>query len=307
MIFSSTVFLFLFLPITLALYFTPKTNISFKNAILLFASLFFYSWGELNYVIVMIASIIANYAIGLLIDSHQNQKRKLYLAIGIVINLLILGHFKYTNFLIASLNDLIFILGFKFSIQLEKPVHLPIGISFFTFQAISYIVDVYRKAALVKKNPLNLALYISLFPQLIAGPIIRYADVCKQIDNRKIDAKNVSYGIQRFIIGLGKKVIIANNLGYIVDQIFLYNPSDLSSGVIWIAMILYGLQIFYDFSGYSDMAIGLGRIFGFKFLENFNYPYISKSLREFWQRFKIHSSKLDFSIFKISTPSQEVI
>jgi alginate O-acetyltransferase complex protein AlgI len=290
MIFSSTVFLFLFLPAVIALYFIPKTGIMTKNAVLLAASIFFYAWGELSYVFVMIASIIINFVIGLLVDKNENKARKIYLIIGIVLNLVILGHFKYTNFLVDSINGLAFVLKLDFFLNLKEPVHLPIGISFFTFQAISYLVDVYRKTAEVRKNPVNLALYISLFPQLIAGPIIRYSTVAQQIRGRKNNSQNVSYGIQRFIIGLGKKVIIANNLGYIVDQVFLYSPGDLSTPAIWLVMILYGLQIFFDFSGYSDMAIGLGRIFGFKFLENFNYPYISRSLRDFWRRWHISLS-----------------
>lgn len=293
MIFSSVTFLFLFLPIVIFLYFLSPKKIIFKNISLLFASLFFYSWGEGSYVIVMLVSIIINYIIGKLIYYNLDKnlpRAKIYLIIGIILNLIILLHFKYINFVIDSFNDLTFFLGSRFYLQLEKPVHLPLGISFFTFQAISYIVDVYRKTACVRKNPINLALYISLFPQLIAGPIVRYNSIADQITNRKTDLKSFSYGIQRFIIGLGKKVIIANNLGYIVDEIFLYNSNDLSTGLIWVAMILYALQIFYDFSGYSDMAIGLGRMFGFKFLENFNYPYISKSLREFWQRWHISLS-----------------
>lgn len=261
-----------------------------KNTILFTASIFFYSWGETSYVMVMIASIIINYIVGLLIDKNEDRLRKIYLTIGIILNLVILGHFKYTNFLVENINSLASLLGLDSTIELSKPVHLPIGISFFTFQAISYIVDVYRKTADVRKNPINLALYISLFPQLIAGPIIRYNTIADQIRDRKINSQNISYGIQRFIIGLGKKVIIANNFGYVVDQIFAYDPSTLSTPVIWMVIILYSLQIFYDFSGYSDMAIGLGRMFGFKFLENFNYPYISKSLREFWRRWHISLS-----------------
>jgi len=290
MVFSSTIFLFLFLPIVMALYLIPRTGIMIKNTILFTASIFFYSWGETSYVMVMIASIIINYIVGLLIDRNGDRLRKIYLTIGIILNLIILGHFKYTNFLVENINYLASLLGLDSTIELSKPVHLPIGISFFTFQAISYIVDVYRKTADVRKNPINLALYISLFPQLIAGPIIRYNTIADQIRDRKINSQNISYGIQRFIIGLGKKVIIANNFGYVVNQIFAYDPSTLSTPVIWVAIILYSLQIFYDFSGYSDMAIGLGRMFGFKFLENFNYPYISKSLREFWRRWHISLS-----------------
>jgi alginate O-acetyltransferase complex protein AlgI len=241
----------------------------------------------------MIISIIINYVVGNLIFSNleKNPSRsKLYLTSGIILNILILIHFKYTNFIVDVINEFFILLGLELYLKMENPVHLPLGISFFTFQAISYIIDVYRKIAPVRKDPISLALYISLFPQLIAGPIVRYGSIADQITNRKTNLKCFSYGIQRFIIGLGKKVIIANNLGYIVDEIFLYSSSDLSTSLIWTAMILYGLQIFYDFSGYSDMAIGLGRMFGFRFLENFNYPYISKSLREFWKRWHISLS-----------------
>jgi alginate O-acetyltransferase complex protein AlgI len=293
MVFSSTTFLFLFLPAIIILYFLSPKKIIFRNSLLLFASLFFYSWGEGSYIIVMIVSIIINYVVGRLIFSNldnNRKKAKLYLAIGITLNLAILFHFKYINFAVDIINSAILLLGSNHFLGLEKPVHLPLGISFFTFQAISYIVDVYRKQASVRSNPINLALYISLFPQLIAGPIVRYSTIADQITNRKTSLDDFSCGVQRFIIGLGKKVIIANNLGYVVDEIFLNNPGDLSSGLIWCAMLLYGLQIFYDFSGYSDMAIGLGRMFGFKFLENFNYPYASKSLREFWQKWHISLS-----------------
>lgn len=291
MVFSSSTFLFLFLPIVLTIYLAIGNNkVMAKNSFLLFASLFFYTWGEASYVAVMIASIIINYIVGIKIDSNTEYKRKKWLIAGITLNLVILGHFKYTNFLVDNINELLVVFGIESLIYMKKPVHLPIGISFFTFQAISYLVDVYRKTAQVRKNPINLALYISLFPQLIAGPIIRYNSIAEQIRDHKTTVNGLSYGIQRFIIGLGKKVIIANNLGYVVDQIFTFNATDISSPLLWIAMILYGLQIFYDFSGYSDMAIGLGRMFGFKFLENFNYPYISRSLREFWRRWHISLS-----------------
>lgn len=290
MIFSSTTFLFLFLPTILLFYFAAGNKITIKNYILLFASLFFYSWGEASYVMVMILSIAINYMVGLSIDKNQGAKRRRLLILGLILNIAILGHFKYTNFVVQIVNDASHFLGSEWLISMKRPIHLPIGISFFTFQAISYIVDVYRKEAQVRKNPINLALYISLFPQLIAGPIIRYSAIADQIKNRSSSLSDISYGLQRFTIGLGKKVIIANSLGFAVDQIFLFNSSDLSSSLLWVTMILYGLQIFYDFSGYSDMAIGLGRVFGFKFLENFNSPYIARSLRDFWRRWHISLS-----------------
>lgn len=291
MVFSSITFLFLFLPTVLAIYLSAgNSKVMIRNSLLLFASLFFYTWGEGSYMVVMLVSIIINHIVGIRIDSTVASKRKKWLTIGVTLNLIILAHFKYTNFLVDNINECFALFDVERFIYLKKPVHLPIGISFFTFQAISYLVDVYRKTAQVRKNPINLALYISLFPQLIAGPIIRYNTVAEQIRDRKTTINGLSYGIQRFIIGLGKKVIIANNLGYVADQIFTFNPSDVSSPLLWTAMILYGLQIFYDFSGYSDMAIGLGRMFGFKFMENFNYPYISRSLREFWRRWHISLS-----------------
>ncbi|MGY0691298.1 MBOAT family O-acyltransferase [Virgibacillus sp. FSP13] len=281
MVFSSNIFLFLFLPAILLAYFiTPK---AFKNIVLLVASLFFYAWGEPKFVFIMILSIIANYIFGLLVDLNRNNKMKAKVILGImvVVNLLLLGVFKYANFVVDNLNNL---LNTSFSIP---DIPLPIGISFFTFQAMSYVIDVYRKDGKVQRNPFNLALYISLFPQLIAGPIVRYQTVANQINKRISDFPRIAYGVRRFIIGLGKKMILANNCGYVADQIFTQNPADMSSGLAWIGIIAYSLQIYFDFSAYSDMAIGLGKIFGFDFLENFNYPYISKSISEFWRRWHI--------------------
>lgn len=281
MVFSSSIFLFIFLPTVLLAYFiVPK---AFKNIVLLISSLFFYAWGEPKFVFIMILSIVLNYLFGLVVDSNRNNKKKVKILLGLMVftNLLILGIFKYANFIIDNLNTL---LNTSMSIP---DIPLPIGISFFTFQAMSYVIDVYRKDGKVQRNPLDLALYISLFPQLIAGPIVRYQTVAEQINKRFSNLPRIAYGVRRFIIGLGKKMILANNCGYVADQVFAQNPTDMSTGIAWIGIIAYTLQIYFDFSAYSDMAIGLGKIFGFDFLENFNYPYISKSITEFWRRWHI--------------------
>ncbi|MEN2767357.1 MBOAT family O-acyltransferase [Ornithinibacillus xuwenensis] len=284
MVFSSTVFLFLFLPAILIVYFiVPK---SLKNIVLLIGSLFFYAWGEPKFVLVMILSIIINYVLGIIVDINRNNKLKVKLILGfmVVVNLLILGFFKYTNFIVENINSL---LNTNFA---NPEIPLPIGISFFTFQAMSYVIDVYRNDGKVQRNPFDLALYISLFPQLIAGPIVRYQTVAEQITKRFSNLPRILYGVRRFIIGLGKKMILANNCGFVADQIFSQNPADMTTGLAWIGIISYSLQIYFDFSAYSDMAIGLGKILGFDFLENFNYPYISKSITEFWRRWHISLS-----------------
>ena len=282
MVFSSMIFIWAFLPIVLLLYFISKDK--FKNLILLLASLFFYSWGEPKYVILMIASIIVNYIIGLLIDKFR-KKDKLILVIAILLNLGLLGFFKYYNFVVLNINKLLSndILGFK-------DIVLPIGISFYTFQILSYVIDLYRNEIKVQKNILNLALYVSFFPQLIAGPIVKYKDIEKEISNRKIDLELFASGVKKFVYGLGKKVIFANTLALIVDSIYSYDVAKLNTPIVWLAAISYTFQIYFDFSGYSDMAIGLGRMFGFHFLENFNLPYISQSITEFWRRWHISLS-----------------
>jgi len=289
LVFSSPIFLFGFLPIALLLYYlTPK---AFRNIILLITSLLFYAWGEVFYLGTMLASIITNYFVGKLIFSTQEENHptsKIYLAIGIIINIGLLISFKYANFIVDNINNLFLIVNIP-PIHLT-PVHLPLGISFFTFQAISYIVDVYRKEVKAQKNIFNLALYISLFPQLIAGPIVRYHDIATQILNRTHSINLFSSGIQRFIIGLAKKTLIANPLGELAENIFTLSTHDLTMPIAWMGLLAYTLQIYFDFSGYSDMAIGLGKMFGFRFLENFNYPYIAKSLREFWCRWHISLS-----------------
>ncbi|MEN8189707.1 MAG: MBOAT family O-acyltransferase [Thermodesulfobacteriota bacterium] len=288
MVFSSIFFLYFFLPLTLLLYFLVGPR--FRNYLLLGASLFFYAWGEMGYVLLMLFSITVNWLVGLGIGAARDRGSSggRILAVGIILNLLPLAFFKYGNFLVDNLNGLLLQTQLG-RIELAE-VHLPIGISFFTFQAISYIVDIYRSEAQVQKNPAHLALYISLFPQLIAGPIVRYHDIAREIVQRRISAEDLRDGITRFVTGLAKKVLIANHLGALADHLFALPAAELNAGLAWLGIIAYTLQIYYDFSGYSDMAIGLGRMFGFHFLENFNYPYISASVSEFWRRWHISLS-----------------
>jgi len=296
-VFSAPIFLFGFLPLALLMYFlSPK---KLKNIVLLIISLVFYAWGEVFYLAIMLTSILANYSVGLCLHwaqdrvvSHDatddNNLPKIFLILGVVINLVLLISFKYANFITDNVN---FVLEYFQIDSIElAPVHLPLGISFFTFQAISYIVDVYRRQASVQRNILNFALYISLFPQLIAGPIVRYKDIAEQILERKTSTALFANGSRRFVYGLAKKVLIANSLGEVADITFAMSGNDLTAPIAWVGIIAYSLQIYFDFSGYSDMAIGLGMMFGFKFLENFNYPYISKSIQEFWRRWHISLS-----------------
>lgn len=288
MVFSSIFFLFFFLPVVLIIYFS--VGVKFRNLALLLASLFFYAWGEVGYVLLMLFSISMNWLFGLLIDGARSnpKKSRLFLAVGVMLNLLPLAFFKYGNFVVDNLN--LFLSGFSLNQVAISGIHLPIGISFFTFQAISYIIDIYRQEAEVQRRPVNLALYIALFPQLIAGPIVRYHDVAKQIVSRRISLGDFQYGVFRFVTGLGKKVLIANNIGAVADHIYSLPVETLPAGLLWLGMLTYTLQIYYDFSAYSDMAIGLGRMFGFHFLENFNYPYSSLSIQDFWRRWHISLS-----------------
>jgi len=287
MVFSSTIFLFAFLPIVTGLYFVvPRPA---KNTLLLVASLVFYAWGEGTLVLLLIVSATFNYGAARMIAGQLGTERARALLVGgISCNLLLLGYFKYAGFLVENFNDLASFLGFQ-PIPFAG-VGLPIGISFFTFQAISYLVDVYRGSAMAQRRFVDAALYIALFPQLIAGPIIRYHDVDIQLRERQITLALFADGTRRFIIGLGKKVLIANPLGLAADQIFALPAHELSWQLAWLGALCYTFQIYMDFSGYSDMAIGLGRMFGFRFLENFNYPYISRSIREFWRRWHISLS-----------------
>ena len=282
MVFSSLFFTFTFLPLVLLLYFIAKEP--YRNYILLAASLLFYAYGEPAFVFVMIASIAVNYGLAVWIADQKQENHKRFagclLAAAVVANIGILFIFKYLDFAITSLN-----LFFHTNYQI-RGIALPIGISFFTFQALSYVIDVYRGTVKVKKNPLYLALYISFFPQLIAGPIVRYSDIEKQLIDRTCTPEGFAEGARRFMLGFCKKVILANNLAIPATAIF-NTDAIMAPPILWLGSICYSLQIFYDFSGYSDMAIGLGKIFGFHFQENFRYPYISKSVTEFWRRWHI--------------------
>ncbi|WP_387964118.1 MBOAT family O-acyltransferase [Geojedonia litorea] len=283
MLFSSPLFLFLFLPFSLLLYYlTPK---KFKNTFLLLASLFFYTWGERELVILILLSTFVDYSCGIIIS---NGKRKTGLFLSILFNTGILAYFKYSNFVLTNFIEFLSL----FSVEVETATYfsnivLPLGISFYTFQTMSYTIDVYLRKVKATRNFINFATYVTFFPQLIAGPIVRYKIIENQLVSRNTTTKQFSEGVERFIIGLSKKMIIANNCAFLADNIFSLHNSDLSAYLAWIGVIAYGFQIYFDFSGYSDMAIGLGKMFGFDFPENFNYPYISQSIREFWRRWHI--------------------
>jgi alginate O-acetyltransferase complex protein AlgI len=288
MLFSSTVFVFAFLPLVLSTYLLMARlgGVPARNALLLVVSLLFYAWGETGYVAILLVSIVANHVFGLWIDRARTPiGRRRAVGVAVATNLAGLCIFKYANFLVDGWNAALSPLGVP-AIALA-PVHLPIGISFFTFQAITYVVDVYRRDAPVDPNPFRVALYISLFPQLIAGPIVRYRWIASELRRRSASAEDVAAGIRRFTIGLGKKVLLANTLAVPADRIFALPPDELSSAVAWLGACCFALQIYFDFSGYSDMAIGLGRMLGFHFPENFLHPYTSRSIREFWRRWHV--------------------
>ncbi len=275
MLFSSIPFLFYFLPCVVLLYFAVPNCL--KNSVLLLSSLFFYGWGEPRYLVFMLVSITQGYLFGILIEKYRGKRRsKVFLTVSVLFSLLLLGYCKYADFFIENINALT-----GMSIPLLK-IALPIGISFYTFQILSYAVDVYRGEVLAQKNYINLAAYIAMFPQLIAGPIVRYASVAQQLENRTHSFAGVAAGLRRFIIGLSKKILIANLLGELVAVFKASNEKSVL--YFWLYAAAYMLHIYFDFSGYSDMAIGLGRIFGFHFMENFDYPYISGSITEFWRR-----------------------
>lgn len=299
MLFSSMTFIYVFLPILLLLYLVTKKEL--HNPILLVASIIFYAWGEPKYLAIMLMTILINYAGAILIgraacstneelcSSLERISKRIFspkciLILTIIANLSFLVYFKYFDFLITNVNNI-----FHSSID-PLNIIMPIGISFYTFQALSYVIDVFRGEVKVQKDLYKLALYICLFPQLIAGPIVKYHDIADQIDSREVNFEKVNEGVKRFIIGLSKKVLIANTMGAIADKIFTQAPDAFGHGIAWLGAVSYTFQIYFDFSGYSDMAIGLGLIFGFKFLENFNYPYISKSITEFWRRWHISLS-----------------
>jgi len=284
LLFSSNIFIFVFLPLVIFIYYTVlKNKRTMQNVFLCIASLFFYAWGEPKFILVMMGSIVFNYFMGLLVskEAYRSTKAKLIIVLDIIFNLIIIFIFKYLMFVLNNVNNI-----FNSNIKVPE-IALPIGISFFTFQAISYVIDVYRGKGKAQKNIINVGLYISFFPQLIAGPIVRYETVAEQIYHRKESWEKFSYGVKRFIIGLGKKVLLSNQMAVIADYAFNLSGNSLSVSMAWLGAVAYTLQIFFDFSGYSDMAIGLGKMFGFEFLENFNYPYISKSATEFWRRWHI--------------------
>ncbi len=288
MVFSSIIFLTAFLPLTFVLYYLPF-SIKYKNAILILMSLLFYSFGEPVYIILMLGSVLMNYIFGRLLESEK-VNRKLCLIFAVVLNIGLLGVFKYAGFFVESINSFC-----NLSIHVPK-IKLPIGISFYTFQAMSYVIDVYRDGKQVQKSFPKLLLYISFFPQLIAGPIVRYHDIDEQLKKRGINGNGsaessmIVAGIERFIKGLAKKVIIANSMGQIADTIYALDIAGYNALVAWVGAIAYVFQIYYDFSGYSDMAIGLAKMFGFEFRENFDHPYSSQSIKEFWRRWHISLS-----------------
>lgn len=279
MVFSSAVFLWLFLPIVFILNLILPKKCS--NIFLLVASLVFYAWGEPYFVFLMLITIMVNFLIGICIDKYAKFAKHI-LTVGIILDIAILGYFKYANFLVDTINAII-----RRQLITPPQILLPIGISFFTFQAMSYIVDVYRKDTKPSYNIINVALYIAYFPQLIAGPIVKYKEINKQIEDRRISLECVALGFRRFIYGLGKKVILSNILAKSVDIVFDLSLDNVGVKTAWFAVFMYSLQLYYDFSGYSDMAIGLGKMFGFDIPENFNLPYISRSVTEYWRRWHI--------------------
>lgn len=277
MVFSNLIFLYLFLPLCLAAYFLCR-SVPAKNAVLIVFSLIFYAWGEPVYLFLMIAAAAVNWGFGLLIEK---RRKRVFLVLALVLDLGCLAVFKYTGFVVENLNAL-------FGASIPVPViALPIGISFYTFQALSYTVDVWRGDVPAQRSFAKFLLYISLFPQLIAGPIVRYADVAGQIDARSFDAADAFYGATRFCIGLAKKVLLADAAGKVAAQILGGSAASATTAAAWLGIVLYTFEIYFDFSGYSDMAIGMGRIFGFKYPENFRLPYTSRSITEFWRRWHI--------------------
>ncbi|MEG2381391.1 MAG: MBOAT family O-acyltransferase [Oscillospiraceae bacterium] len=284
MVFSSLLFLCIFLPITLLLYFISK-NTTYRNIVLVISSLIFYAWGEPVWVLALLFSAAIDYVNGIIISNHQNKwQAKAALISSLILNLGMLATFKYSGFVVENINAL-----FNINIPFYG-FSLPLGISFYTFQTLSYTIDMYRGEVKVQKNPINFLCYVSMFPQLVAGPIVRYIDIEKQINHRTVTLKGFEYGIIRFTQGMIKKVVLANGVGVIATTILNGNFSETSALSAWVGIIAYTFQIYFDFSGYSDMAIGLGKMFGFNFLENFNYPYISKSITDFWRRWHMSLS-----------------
>ena len=297
MVFSSVVFIFLFFVLSMILYYAVPFKL--KNFIILISGLVFYAWGEPKYVVVMLISTLIDYLAGLVIHRYNDNIviKRIALITSLVMNLSLLGVFKYSDFIFGSINDIFGlslenpflditnnVSAFVFGAKPESYLPLPIGISFFTFQSMSYTIDMYLGKIKVQKNPISFAAFVTLFPQIVAGPIVRYDDVAAELDSRKIDLNIIYDGIVRFITGLGKKVIIANGIGQLWNEAFALMGPEMSVLTAWLGIIGYTLQIYFDFSGYSDMAIGLGKMMGFNFPENFDYPYLSKSISEFWRR-----------------------
>ena len=305
MLFSSPIFLLAFLPLFLLVYFLlPKR---FRNFFLMLASVFFYTWGEGKLVAIMLTSSFVDFLAGITIaggwknwrdpikqldpNGPRTRKQKITLAVSLLANIAFLGFFKYFNFGIDNFNAFMGTLGLENAMLTNiTAITLPLGISFYTFQSMSYTIDVYRGHATATRHYFNFVAFVTMFPQLVAGPIIRYADVAREIAHRIVTREKFASGVQRFAVGLGKKMLIANIVAVPADKLFTFPVSDLSALLAWIGVISYALQIYFDFSGYSDMAIGMGRMLGFEFLENFNYPYISRSIREFWRRWHISMS-----------------
>ena len=287
MVFSSPVFLFLFLPIVLTLYWVFP-GLKARNYWLLFTSLVFYAWGEVLFIFLLCGSTYGNYLIGLWLERTEDpRRRKTAIAVAIVLNIGLLAFFKYASLVTDSLAPVLDTIGLP---PLHSNVPLPIGISFFTFHALSYVIDIYRRKSRAATNPADTALYIFFFPQLIAGPILRWSAIAPQLLQRTPTPALFAEGVRRFIWGLSKKMIVANAVAVPADQIFALSAAELTTPVAWFGLICYTLQIYFDFSGYSDMAVGLGKMFGFKFIENFNFPYISQSIKEFWRRWHISLS-----------------
>ncbi|MGN1135513.1 MAG: MBOAT family O-acyltransferase [Oscillospiraceae bacterium] len=281
MVFSSLVFLFYFLPITMLLYFIIPDK--FRNIFILLTGLLFYAWGEPKYVLIMLISTAIDYTAGLMINkfSESRKKQTVFLLVSVIMNLGLLAVFKYSSFIITTVNSV-------FGLNINDPqLPLPIGISFYTFQSMSYTIDLYLKKIKVQKNFFSFAAYVTLFPQIVAGPIVRYEDVAKEIDHRTISISKVSEGIGKFLKGLAKKVLLANNIGLIWTQVKAMDFGEISAATAWLGILAFTFQIYFDFSGYSDMAIGLGKMLGFNFPINFDHPYLSRSISEFWRRWHI--------------------
>ncbi len=287
MVFTSPTFLFLFLPVVLAGFFLTPPRL--RTTLLVAASWVFYAWGEKQLVVLLALSTVINWALAMMLDrADEPRDRRVLLLIAVVVNIGALLYFKYTNFLLLNVNTLLERAGLA-SIA-HVPVHLPIGISFVTFEALSYIIDVYRKQTPADRNPVHVAFYLSFFPHLIAGPILRFADIAAPLPKPTVTLADLDLGVSRFINGLGKKMLLANPLGYVADQVFALPFADLGAPTAWLGIVCYALQIYFDFSGYSDMAIGLGHMFGFTLPENFRLPYTAESIRDFWRRWHMSLS-----------------